>query len=111
MPQSPEEARNAFLEVADKLIRDRDYRAANSERYRVQTDDPRINPKAVAQLLEQFRGFFEQSWAGRAELRPYVEQSRVFLFYSFFKYNQLHIGINHITFFHSNFINNGIMCG
>jgi hypothetical protein len=88
-PADPEAEHEAFLAKVDELIRDRNYRAASSDRYRVQTDDPRLNPDGAVQLLESFRSFFEEFWSGRVELEAYDKQSRVFLFYSFFKYNQL----------------------
>ncbi len=82
-------AEREFLAYVDGLIRDKDYRAASSDGYRVQTDDPRVDAAAVVQLMDSFRGYFEQFWRGRLEPRPFEDQSRVFLFYSFFKYNKL----------------------
>lgn len=79
----------AFIAKADELIRDRNYRSFTSDLFRVQTDDPRLDPKAAAELLESFRGYFDGFWAGGPELRRYDVQSRAFLFYSFYKYNQL----------------------
>ena len=79
----------AFLAKADELIRDKNYRSRDGERYRIQTDDPRVDLKSVEALLESFRSFFEGFWSSRAESRPYDRQSRVFLFYSYYKYNQL----------------------
>jgi len=90
--QDRAKAEAEFLRFVDGLIRDRNYRAANSERYRVQTDDPRVDPKAAAAVLERFRDFFDSFWSRRIEMRPYEKQSRVFLFYSFHKYNQLLAG-------------------
>jgi hypothetical protein len=89
LPEDPEERAAAYLAKADELIRDPSYRSAASDRYRVQTDDPGTNPKAAVQLLESFRDFFDAFWKGRTELAPYEKQSRVFLFFSFHKFNQL----------------------
>jgi hypothetical protein len=83
-----EEDVEAFLARAERLIRDRNYRSASSERYRVQTDDPRLDTRAAVALLDAFRDYFDAFWRGRMELAPYDEQSRVFLFYSFHKFNQ-----------------------
>jgi hypothetical protein len=81
-----------FLERAEGLIRDRNYRAAGSERYRVQSDDPRLDAEAALNLLEAFRSHFERFWSDRVELADYEGQSRVFLFYSFHKFNQMLAG-------------------
>ena len=40
--------RESFVARADELIRDRNHRVATTERYRVQTDDPRLDVQAVA---------------------------------------------------------------
>ena len=89
VPPTPEEAERQFVEQAESLIRDKNYNGTTTERYRVQTDDPRVDPRVVARLLETFRSYFDDQWSGRLELESYDKQSRVFLFYSFFKYNQL----------------------
>jgi hypothetical protein len=95
-PEEREEARRAlvdyFIGEADRLIDDRNYRSKSTEHYRVFTDDPRVNIDSAAELLESFGGFFESFWKGRAELQPYESTSRAYLFYSFFKYNQLLTG-------------------
>jgi len=78
-----------FLTEADKMIRDRNYNSANGEHYRVQTDDPRLTPDPAVKLLEDFRVFFLEYWSERAELAPYERTSRVFLLYSFHKFNKL----------------------
>lgn len=83
------EEEREFLKYVDGLIRDRNYRAASSQRYRVQTDDPRLDAEASAAFLEQFRVYFDSFWAPRVPMVPYEKQSRVFLFYSFHKYNKL----------------------
>lgn len=82
----------AFLASADRLIRDRNYGSKTTDHYRVQTDDPRADPVAATALLEGFRTYFAEFWAGKAELAPEEGVSRVFLFYSYFKYNQLLTG-------------------
>lgn len=86
---SPEEAEAEMFARVEALIRDRNYAAASSDTARVQTDDPRVDPEAVARLMDSFRSYFESFWADRLELAPYDKPSRVFLFYSFYKYNQL----------------------
>lgn len=78
-----------FLQTAESLVRDRNYRSATGESYRVQSDDPRIDPEAAVALLESFEAFVDERWSGRLELEPFGEQARVFLFYSFHKYNKL----------------------
>jgi hypothetical protein len=82
----------AFLEEADRSVRDRNYSGREGEHYKVQTDDPRLSPQAAVDLLESFRAFFESFWSGRFALRPYEEPARAYLFYSYFKYNQLLTG-------------------
>jgi len=79
----------AFLSRAEELIRDRSYSAGDSPHYRVQTDDPRLRPDATARLLESFRSFFDSYWPADLDLLPYDETSRVFLFYSFYKFNEM----------------------
>ena len=78
-----------FIALADDLIHDKNYRSFTTDRFRVQTDDPRVDPKAVASLLEDFRDYFDEFWSGTLDLQPQESLSRVFLFYSFYKYNQL----------------------
>ena len=84
-----ETASEAFLAKAESLVKDKNYRAASSERYRVQSDDPRVDAKAAVALLDAFGQFFDQYWEQQLHLDPYDKQSRVFLFFSFYKYNQL----------------------
>ena len=100
-PQQPGDARAqeardarvlAFLKEADRLIRDRNHESKTTAHYRVQTDDPRLDPVAAAALLESFRGFFEAYWSALTGRTSYEETSRIFLFYSYFKYNQLLTG-------------------
>jgi len=79
----------AFLAKADELIRDKNHRSRSGARYKIQTDDPRVDLKSVETLLESFRDFFDVSWADRAPDRSYDRQGRFFLFYSYHKYNQL----------------------
>jgi hypothetical protein len=81
-----------FLAEADRLIRDKNYDSRQTAHYRVQTDDPRLSPGSAAQLLESFRAYFGEFWRDRAPLRDYPAPSRVLLFYSYFKYNQLLTG-------------------
>ncbi len=88
-PADREAETAAFLARADELIRDRNYRSFAGAHYRIQTDDPRVDVQAVAALLDLFRAHFEEFWSGRAALSPYERESRTFLFYSFYKFNQL----------------------
>ena len=78
-----------YFAFVDDLIRDRNYRAKASEHYRIQSDDPRIDPAGVATLLESFHGFFDEHWGTRLDLEPYDEISRVYMFWSYHKYNKL----------------------
>jgi hypothetical protein len=90
-PMAADEAAmaEAFLAKADELIRDKNYRSRYGKRYQVQTDDPRVDLESVVDLLEYFRDFFEEAWSSRLELEPYDKQARIFLFYSYHKYNKL----------------------
>jgi len=88
--ESPEEQLVAeFLARAEELVKDQNYWSRSSDHYRVQTDDPNLDSKAVLELLESFRSFFEELWTGRIELEPYEQESRIFLYDSFYKYNEL----------------------
>lgn len=81
-----------FLELAERLVRDRNYSSARTARYFVQSDDPRLDAEATAKFLEVFRDYFDEFWRNHFELAAYDKTSRVFLFYSFYKYNQLLAG-------------------
>ena len=87
-----EKERLAMIQQADSIIRDRNYSGKASRHYKVQTDDPRLSPAASVQLLEAFRAHFESFWGEQLALTPYEETSRVYLFYSYFKYNRLLTG-------------------
>jgi uncharacterized protein DUF1570 len=87
VPTDPAQAAQQFLAKADELIRDKNHRSTVSARYRIQTDDPRLDLDAVASLLESFATFFGGLWPGEPQ-QP-TEPVRVFLFYSYHKYNQL----------------------
>jgi len=78
-----------FLARAEELVKDKNYWGRDSDLYRVETDDPEIDTQAVLELLDSFRGFFDAFWQPRLKLSPYDAQSRVFLYDSFYKYNQL----------------------
>ncbi len=82
----------AFLERAEKLVRDKNFSSARTARYFLQSDDPRLDAQATVEFLEVFRDYFDEFWQGRIELAPYDKTSRVFLLYSFYKYNQLLAG-------------------
>ncbi|HKY33203.1 MAG TPA: hypothetical protein VJV23_11750 [Candidatus Polarisedimenticolia bacterium] len=82
---TPEE----YLRKADELIADDHFDASATAHFKVKTDDPRFVPKAAADFLESFREAFDSFWTGRIELKPYEGVSRIYLFYSRFKYKQL----------------------
>ena len=88
----PADPRARFLARAEELVRDKNYGAASSDHYRVQSDDPRLRARSVVELLDAFRGFFSEFLAPRVELALPEDQSRVFLYYSFHKYNRLLAG-------------------
>ena len=88
-PADDAELAEAFLAKADELIRDKNHRSVIGARYKIQTDDPRLDLKSVDKLLESFRGFFDAFWTDRAPGRTYDRQGRFFLIYSYHKYNQL----------------------
>jgi hypothetical protein len=78
-----------FVARAEELIKDRNYWGRDSDLYSIETDDPNLDSKSVLGLLDSFRSFFVDFWQPRVELTPYHRQSRVFLFRSFYKYNQM----------------------
>ncbi len=90
--RSPEAIREAYIQEAKKLIRDKNYAAKKTAHYMVRTDDPRLNPAAAGLLLEQFRNFFIQYWADEVELKPYESIAPVFIFYSYYKFNKIVTG-------------------
>ena len=92
-PQAAEEEttdREAFLTHARKLIRDNNYDSASTPHYKIRTDDPRLDVVETANLLEEFRTFFEQFWSKRLPLRPDDEKAEFFFFYSRYKYGKLY---------------------
>ncbi len=89
---APAGARAAFVKEADRMIRDRNHSGRSSEHYRVQTDDPRVSAQATAALLESFYSYFESFWSDEFPLADPEGQAGVYLFYSYFKYNQLLTG-------------------
>lgn len=95
--EAAEEPVEDLVELADEMIRDRNYRAADGEHYRVQSDDPRLDAEAALELLEAFRAHFEEFWSGRMELADYDQKTRVFLFYSAKKYNDILAGENRFS--------------
>ncbi len=90
--KSPEEIREALLEKAKELIRDKNYASKKTAHYMIRTDDPRLDLAAAGDLLERFRVFFVQFWEDEFDLEPFEDQSQVFLFYSFYKYNKIWTG-------------------
>lgn len=87
-----EELVAAFIAEADRLVQDTNYSSRSSGHYVVRTDDPNVSPGAVASLLDSFWSWFGEFWQGRLELGPPGEKGRVYLIYTFFKYNQLLTG-------------------
>jgi len=79
----------AFRDRCETLIDDNNFDSKTTAHYIVETDDPRIEVKEAAALLDSFRGFFDSYWTGKIALRPYEDKSFVFLFYSYYKYKQL----------------------
>ena len=88
----PAQARKAFFERADALVRDKNFNAATSERFVVRTDDPRLRPREVIDLFEAFTDFFESYWADDWPLQPHGERTPIYMFFSFHDYNQLFDG-------------------
>ena len=80
----------AFVAKADALIKDHNYDVKSTAHYKVKTDDPRFDVVAAAQLLESFRSYFDSFWQGRADLLPYDQPARIYLFYSRAKVKQLY---------------------
>lgn len=95
-PVTPETVRGEAIEelweLADSLIRDRNYRSVDTGTVVLRTDDPRLDVRACADLVAAFRAWFDGFWEGRVELRPADEPSRLYLFFSFYKYNKLWSG-------------------
>lgn len=83
----------AFDEKIDSLIRDHSYHAASNQHAVVKTDDPRLDVDAVAALLESFHGYFEGFWSKLMTLHEAPDRSRIYLFYSRYKYHQLLEGL------------------
>ncbi|MBI3449179.1 MAG: DUF1570 domain-containing protein [Acidobacteria bacterium] len=79
----------SFRARCEALINDRNYASRESAHYIVESDDPRFDPKAAADLLESYQGWFDSFWSGRLTLRPHADKSFVFFFYSYYKYRQL----------------------
>jgi len=79
----------AAVERALALIRDSNHRALRTESVVLDTDDPRIDLRAVARLVEVTRRLFETVFRERSELAPDHEPARLFLFWSYADYNQL----------------------
>jgi hypothetical protein len=84
-----QEYRQDFLDQALELIRDKNYRWATTDHYKVRTDDPRLDARGTGQLLDSFRAFFDAFWKDDLELRPYDDSSFILLYYSRYKYKQL----------------------
>jgi hypothetical protein len=88
-PTTPDDLARVYAERADELIRDRNHHSFQTRHYRLQTDDPRLDVRAAGELLEQFREFFVATRVADGRPQETDEPTRVFLFYSYYKYNQL----------------------
>jgi len=77
------------LPRAQALIRDRNTSVGTTPRYKVTSDDPRLDTKKAAELLESFREYFEKDWSAFPGRKKDEPPAHVFLFYSRLKYAQL----------------------
>lgn len=91
-PEVRQQMIDEFVAMANDLIKDRNYSSRSSDAYLLKTDDPRVDLGATLELLDSFRAWFVSFWDGRTELLPYEGPGRMYLFYSFFKYNKLLTG-------------------
>lgn len=73
---------------AEALLRDARYRSDLGRCFRVQTDDPRVDPEAVTRFLDEWRDFAVGLWQRRFDLSPTRNLSRAFLFYSSHEYGE-----------------------
>lgn len=87
--EARDEAASEFVRRADELIKDRNYRWSETGYHEIRTDDPRVDVDAVAELLRSFEGFFQEFWSAKVEPVEARQPSRLYLFYSFYKYNKL----------------------
>jgi hypothetical protein len=77
------------LPRAQALIRDRNTSVGVTPGYKVYSDDPRLDTKKAAELLDSFRAQFERDWSAFPGRKKDEPPAHVFLFYSRFKYAQL----------------------
>jgi hypothetical protein len=96
LPDDPEERRRELIRryhaEADRLILDSNYVSRTGKRYRLKTDDPRLDTAAALGLLEELADEFERFWRGRVALRDEEDPVPIYLFWSFKKYNELLTG-------------------
>ncbi len=91
-PAKEEQAKTvaAFKVKAREMLADRNYDSATTAHFAVRTDDPRLETRETADLLESFGAFFDQFWSSRTDLLPWEGQAEVLLFYSRYKYDRLY---------------------
>ena len=88
-PEAAAEDARAAIDRALALIRDTNHRALRTPVVALDTDDPRIDLRAVGRLVEATSRLFETVFRGRTELASDAEPARIFLFWSYADYNQL----------------------
>jgi Protein of unknown function (DUF1570) len=88
-PEKPKDTDRAALEHAFTLIRDANHRALRTPNVALDTDDPRIDLRAVERLVSATNRLFEAVLRGRVDLAPDPAPAQVFLFWSYADYNQL----------------------
>ncbi len=77
------------LPRAQALIRDRNYTIGITPHFKVHSDDPRLDTKKSAALLESFHEQFEADWDAFPGRKKVDAPAEVFLFYTRYKYGQL----------------------
>ncbi len=88
-PEAPPDTDRAALERAYTLIRDTNHRALRTPTVALDTDDPRIDLRAVERLVSATNRLFEAVFGGRVDLAADPAPAQVFLFWSYADYNQL----------------------
>ena len=87
--QSGEDLPDELLPRAQVLIRDHNTTYGSTPHFKVYSDDPRIDTKRAATLLEYFQEQFEADWKAFPGRREAEGPAHVFLFYSRLKYGKL----------------------
>ena len=88
-PEKPADTEGAALERAFTLIHDTNHRALRTPTLALDTDDPRIDLRAVDRLVSATNRLFEAVFRGRFDLAQDPTPAQVFLFWSYADYNQL----------------------